>query len=65
MQDYGHIDDLLENDFSDLGTNEHTTFAVTFAFPIESKQDIDDYIDKNGKEALRDILISQITGGEE
>lgn len=64
-QEYDHIDNLMDDDFSDAGSHEQTTFAVTFTFPIETKEVIDDFIAEEGKEALRDIITTQITGGEE
>lgn len=64
-QEYDHIDNLMDDDFSDAGSHEQTTFAVTFTFPMSSKEVIDDFIAEEGKEALRDIITTQITGGEE
>ena len=55
----------MDDDFSDAGTHEQETFAVTFTFPMESKEIIDDYVAENGKDALKDIILSMITGGEE
>lgn len=61
-KEYDHIDDLMEDDFTDAGSHEQTTFAITFTFPIDSKESIDGFIAENGKEALRDIITTQITG---
>ena len=64
-KEYDHIDDLMEDDFTDAGSHEQTTFAITFTFPMDSKESIDGFIAENGKEALRDIITTQITGSEE
>ena len=64
-REYDHIENLMDDDFSDAGTHEQETFAVTFTFPMESKEIIDDYVAENGKDALKDIILSMITGGEE
>lgn len=63
-QEYDHIENLLEDDFSDAGKGEADTFAVTFTFPMEAKESIDDFILEEGKEALKDIIIKYIRGGE-
>lgn len=63
-QEYDHIGNLLEDDFSDIGKAEPTTFQVTFTFPMEAKEDVDAYIAENGKSALQDIIINQLHGGE-
>lgn len=62
--EYDHIENLLEDDFSDAGKNESDTFAITFTFPMEAKEEIDDLILGEGKDALRDIIIKYIRGGE-
>ena len=64
-KEYDHIDDLMEDDFTDAGSHEQTTFAITFTVPMDSKESIDSFIAENGKEALRDIITTQITGSEE
>ena len=63
-QEYDHIENLLEDDFSDAGKSESDTFAITFTFPMEAKEEIDGFIFDEGKEALRDIIIKYIRGGE-
>lgn len=62
--EYDHIENLLEDDFSDAGKNESDTFAITFTFPMEAKEEIDELILGEGKDALRDIIIKYIRGGE-
>lgn len=64
-QEYDHIGNLMDDDFSDAGGHEQTTFAVTFTFPMISKEVIDGFIAEEGKDALRDIITAQITRGEE
>lgn len=63
-QEYDHIENLLEDDFSDAGKSVSDTFAITFTFPMEAKEEIDGFIFDEGKEALRDIIIKYIRGGE-
>lgn len=63
-QEYDHIGNLLEDDFSDTGKNEPKTFSMTFVFPMEAKETVDNYLAENGKSALQDIIIKQIHGGE-
>lgn len=62
---YDHIENLLEDDFSDLGSSEPDTFAVTFTFPLDCKGSMDAFIEDNGKEALVHIITTQVIGGEE
>ena len=57
-------DHMMEDDFTDAGSHEQTTFAITFTFPMEAKESIDDFILEEGKEALKDIIIKYIRGGE-
>ena len=63
-QEYDHIEYLLEDDFSDAGKSESDTFAITFTFPMEAKEEIDGFIFDEGKEDKRDIIIKYIRGGE-
>ena len=63
-QEYDHIENLLEDDFSDAGKSESDTFAITFTFPMEAKEKIDGFIFDEGKDALRDIIIKYIRRGE-
>ena len=62
VPEYDHINDLMEEDFSDMGKSESDTFDITFTFPLEKKPVIDIYIDDNGKEALRDLVLLQAKG---
>lgn len=63
-QEYDHIGNLLEDEFSDTGKNEPESFQMTFVFPMEVKETMDNYLAENGKAALQDIIIKQIHGGE-
>ena len=62
VPEYDHINDLMQDDFSDMGKNESNTFDITFTFPLEKKAVMDAYIDDNGKEALRDLVLLQAKG---
>jgi len=64
-QDYDHIGNLMEDEFSDAGKTEPETFAVTFVFPLAAKESVEAYIANNGKQALQDIVMEQVRGGEE
>lgn len=64
-QEYDHIEDLMEDEFSDIGKTEPETFAITFTFPIAEKETIDGFIANNGKDAMRDIIMEHIRGGAE
>lgn len=64
IREYDHIGDLLEEDFTDLLINDPDTFAVTFVFPSEKKELIDRYLERRGKDSLRDSVAIYITGGE-
>lgn len=53
------IDKLLEEDFVDLNPNKDV-YSVSFVFPIKMKKTIQEYINKNGKEYLTEIIISEV-----
>lgn len=53
------IDKLLEEDFVDLNPNKDV-YSVGFVFPIEMKETIQEYINKNGKEYLTEIIIREV-----
>lgn len=53
------IDKLLEEDFVDLNPNKDV-YSVSFVFPIEMKETIQEYINKNGKEYLTEIIIREV-----
>lgn len=57
--DYSYIDDLVNDDFTNLDINS-SVFNVSFTFPIEKKNDIQEYIKKNGKEHLVSIILEEI-----
>lgn len=59
--DYSHIEDLLDNDFTDV-EREPAFYKVSFSFPIEHKETIQAYINEHGKESLMDLIIDYIGG---
>lgn len=63
-RDYDHIDDLLEDDFSDTGKTEPETFSITLTFPLEEKGYIDAYLEDSGKKALQEAILKYIRGEE-
>lgn len=55
------ISDLEENDFSDNNAlNEF--FSMTFVFPKDKEEQIKNYINKNGKDAITNKIIKWIEG---
>lgn len=59
--DYSHIEDLLDNDFTDV-EREPAFYKVSFSFPIEHKETIQAYINEHGKESLMDLILDYIGG---
>lgn len=62
--DYGHIDDLLEEDFSDTGKHESENFTMTFTLPAEVREAVDNYVasHENGKTELSTAIINKVKG---
>lgn len=58
------IDDLLAENFVEMKNDSKDYFQVSLTFPVEHKQQIDDYININGKGALV-ALILDCTGGDQ
>ena len=59
FDDAGFIDELLNEDFVDLNPNRDI-FNVTLNFPIEMKDEINNYIKENGKDKLVDMIIEEV-----
>lgn len=59
--DYSHIEDLLDNDFTDV-EREPAFYKVSFSFPIEHKETIQAYINEHGKESLMDLILDYVGG---
>lgn len=53
------ISDLLEDDFSTVN-KELDKFAITFNIPKEYEEKFSNYLKKNGKEFLVDLLINEV-----
>lgn len=53
------ISDLLEDEFSTVN-KELDKFAITFNIPKEHEEKFSNYIKKNGKEFLVDLLINEV-----
>lgn len=60
--DFGHIDDLLNNDEISYEQKEKDTFNITFVFQKENEDQILDYIKENGKEAIVQVITDMATG---
>lgn len=61
-EEYAHIDDLLEEDFSDTGKVDHDTFVVTFTLPADVETAVNDYIIDHGKDALSELVMRFVRG---
>lgn len=61
-EDFGHIEDLLKEDFSDVGKNESPTFVTTFTLPEEHHQRVDRYVEDYGKLALSEAIMQKVKG---
>lgn len=61
-EDFGHIEDLLKEDFSDVGKNESSTFVTTFTLPEEHHQRVDRYVEDYGKLALSEAIMQKVKG---
>lgn len=64
---YDHIEDLLNEDFSDTGKSEPNSYTMTFTLPEEVHEAMDKYIDENpaGKVELAQLLniaMNKVTG---
>ena len=61
---YDHIEDLLNEDFSDTGKSEPNSYTMTFTLPEEVHEAMDKYIDENpaGKVELAQLLVNKAKG---
>lgn len=61
---YDHIDDLMNESFSEYGENEKSTFTMTFTLPADIRQAVENYIKNtpNGKAELADAIINKVKG---
>lgn len=62
LTSYNHISDLLEEDFSDVGKKELSTFTMTFVLPAEAREAVNSYISshENGKTELSVAIINKV-----
>lgn len=62
--DYSHIDDLLNEDFSDTGKKQGEEFTMTFTLPAEVKEAAEQYIAgrENGKATLSTNIMNKVKG---
>ena len=61
-EDFGHIEDLLEEDFSDVGKTESDTFVATFTLPEEQHQRVNRFVEDYGKLALSKAVMDKVKG---
>ena len=65
MAEYNHIDDLLEESFSDYSDEEEReTFEMTFSLPIEERERVEEYIQNtpNAKVVLATAIVNRVKG---
>ena len=63
---YNHIEDLLhEDDVMSYESSGKDTFNITFTFPLEHKDAISEYISKNGKEYVANMITDVAQGVRE
>lgn len=59
MTDYNNIDDLVTDDFSDVGKGaESDTFNMTFTFPGEKEETVKGFISEYGEDYLSNLIIA-------
>ena len=58
------IDDLLEDAFSGVGTNEDVVFAISFNFPKTEEEYIKDYVKKVGKDTISQMIVDKAKEGK-
>lgn len=59
--DYSHIEDLLDNDFANVG-DKPDFYTISIPFPIDKKDIVQKYINKHGKQGIRDLILDYIGG---
>lgn len=61
---YDHIEDLLQEDFSDTGKEERDNFTMTFTLPAAVKEAMERYINDNpaGKTELALLIVNKAKG---
>ncbi len=61
-EDFGHIEDLLNEDFSDVGKKESPTFVTTFTLPEEQHEKVNRYVEDYGKLGLAKAVMDKVKG---
>jgi ParB-like chromosome segregation protein Spo0J len=63
IADYEHIDDLMNEDFSDNGKGELDTFIMTFTLPEKAREAVDKYTEQaDGKKLLSIAIMEAVRG---
>ncbi|MEA4830988.1 MAG: ParB N-terminal domain-containing protein [Oscillospiraceae bacterium] len=65
--DHSHIQDLIDESFSDTGTRECDEFAITFTLPEAAHVEINAYLvnEEDAKEKLATAVLNHIRGYDE
>lgn len=50
---------MLEEAFSDVGTNEDVVFAISFNFPKTEEEHIKNYVKKVGKDTISQMIVEK------
>lgn len=58
--DYSYLEDLMNEDFANDHSLENTErFNITFSFPVEYKETIDQYVKEKGKNTIAEMIIKE------
>ncbi len=60
--DFNHIEDLISTDFIEK-REDKSEFSMTFIFPSEKREIIDDFVKMHGKEEITAYIIELAEGG--
>lgn len=59
-ESFDAISDLMDDSFVDI-SQDLDEFSVTLCFPIEVKETFDEFVSKNGKQALVGLIIKELS----
>lgn len=63
-RDYNHIDELMENGFGVDEVAEKEIFGMTFVFPVEKREQIEDYVKRKSKEHISNLIMQEVENGD-
>lgn len=58
--DMSEIDDLMNEALGEVYESEKETFEMTFSFPNQSRELVDDYVRENGKGAIVEAILTEV-----